>query len=324
MLDRELHRRGLFPPIDVLPSLSRLMNAGIGEGKTRAEHREWSDQLYAVYARGREARADGSDPRRIRSSVRRPARPGVRRAVRAGVHRAGQDAALDLPRRWRQDGACSRACRARTSADSAKPRTSDAGHRPATVEAALVITRHALRPTRINLLRGSPPAGPGESRRHAGQAEAGCARARAVPPRATRRCRRAPKSPRSSPMPGKRCSRRSPCMAERACERLRGRRDRSRWRSSRRRSGAFPSTDMVGRVPLQRMIDARGVSPATTGPATTEAARRFEMLAERLLEVAAAEQRLRRISEAVAEESRHLRTLEQRVAPALDGADRRR
>ena len=76
-------------------------------------------------------------------------------------------------------------------------------------------------------------------------------------------------------------------------------------------------TDMVGRVPLQRMIDARGVSPATTGPATTEAARRFEILAERLLEVAAAEQRLRRISEAVAEESRHLRTLEQRVAPAL-------
>jgi len=57
VLDREMHRRGLFPPIDVLPSLSRLMNAGIGEGKTTAEHREWSDQLYAVYARGREARS---------------------------------------------------------------------------------------------------------------------------------------------------------------------------------------------------------------------------------------------------------------------------
>jgi len=57
VLDRELHRRGLFPPIDVLPSLSRLMNAGIGAGKTSADHREWSDQLYAVYARGREARA---------------------------------------------------------------------------------------------------------------------------------------------------------------------------------------------------------------------------------------------------------------------------
>ena len=57
VLDREMHRRGLFPPIDVLPSLSRLMNAGVGPGKTSADHREWSDQLYAVYARGREARA---------------------------------------------------------------------------------------------------------------------------------------------------------------------------------------------------------------------------------------------------------------------------
>ncbi len=56
VLSRELHRRGVFPPIDVLPSLSRLMNAGIGRGRTVAEHRKWSDQLYAVYARGREAR----------------------------------------------------------------------------------------------------------------------------------------------------------------------------------------------------------------------------------------------------------------------------
>jgi V/A-type H+-transporting ATPase subunit B len=56
VLSRELHRRGIEPPIDVLPSLSRLMSAGIGAGKTRPEHREWSDQLYAVYARGREAR----------------------------------------------------------------------------------------------------------------------------------------------------------------------------------------------------------------------------------------------------------------------------
>jgi V/A-type H+/Na+-transporting ATPase subunit B len=56
VLDRDMHRRGLYPPIDVLPSLSRLMSAGIGASKTRAEHREWSDQLYALYARGREAR----------------------------------------------------------------------------------------------------------------------------------------------------------------------------------------------------------------------------------------------------------------------------
>ncbi|HSA54912.1 MAG TPA: V-type ATP synthase subunit B [Gemmatimonadaceae bacterium] len=56
VLSRELHRRGVSPPIDVLPSLSRLMGAGIGEGHTWPGHREWSDQLYASYARGREAR----------------------------------------------------------------------------------------------------------------------------------------------------------------------------------------------------------------------------------------------------------------------------
>jgi V/A-type H+-transporting ATPase subunit B len=56
VLSRELQRRGVFPPIDVLPSLSRLMNAGIGAQHTVAEHRKWADQLYTIYARGREAR----------------------------------------------------------------------------------------------------------------------------------------------------------------------------------------------------------------------------------------------------------------------------
>jgi len=56
VLSRELQRRGVSPPIDVLPSLSRLMNAGIGRAHTVPEHRKWADQLYAVYARGREAR----------------------------------------------------------------------------------------------------------------------------------------------------------------------------------------------------------------------------------------------------------------------------
>jgi V/A-type H+-transporting ATPase subunit B len=55
VLSRELQRRGVFPPIDVLPSLSRLMNAAIGRERTVAEHREWANQLYALYARGREA-----------------------------------------------------------------------------------------------------------------------------------------------------------------------------------------------------------------------------------------------------------------------------
>ena len=56
VLSRELHRSGVFPPIAVLPSLSRLMNAGIGAGRTVPEHRAWADQLYALYSRGREAR----------------------------------------------------------------------------------------------------------------------------------------------------------------------------------------------------------------------------------------------------------------------------
>ncbi|MEM3507102.1 MAG: V-type ATP synthase subunit B [Candidatus Bathyarchaeia archaeon] len=52
-VDRGLHRRGIYPPIDVHPSLSRLMNEGIGKGKTREDHREVSDQLYYAYAEGR-------------------------------------------------------------------------------------------------------------------------------------------------------------------------------------------------------------------------------------------------------------------------------
>jgi V/A-type H+-transporting ATPase subunit B len=56
VLSRELWARGIDPPIDVLPSLSRLMNAGIGEGRTVAEHRVVADQLYATYARARDLR----------------------------------------------------------------------------------------------------------------------------------------------------------------------------------------------------------------------------------------------------------------------------
>ncbi|MDP7323342.1 MAG: V-type ATP synthase subunit B [Candidatus Woesearchaeota archaeon] len=56
VLSRELHRKGIYPPIDVLPSLSRLMNLGIGEGKTREDHKMVSDQAYANYAEGRDLR----------------------------------------------------------------------------------------------------------------------------------------------------------------------------------------------------------------------------------------------------------------------------
>ena len=56
VLIRELHRKGIYPNIDVLPSLSRLMNLGIGPDKTREDHKQVSDQLYAAYAEGRDLR----------------------------------------------------------------------------------------------------------------------------------------------------------------------------------------------------------------------------------------------------------------------------
>lgn len=56
ILSRELNLKGVFPPIDVLPSLSRLKDKGIGEGKTREDHSETMNQLFAAYARGKEAK----------------------------------------------------------------------------------------------------------------------------------------------------------------------------------------------------------------------------------------------------------------------------
>jgi len=56
MLSRELHHKGIYPPIDVLPSLSRLKDKGIGEGKTREDHSAVLNQLFASYARGKEVR----------------------------------------------------------------------------------------------------------------------------------------------------------------------------------------------------------------------------------------------------------------------------
>ena len=56
ILSRELYQKGIQPPIDVLPSLSRLKDKGIGEGKTRAEHANRMNQLVAAYARGKDAK----------------------------------------------------------------------------------------------------------------------------------------------------------------------------------------------------------------------------------------------------------------------------
>ncbi len=56
ILSRELYRKGIAPPIDVLPSLSRLKDKGIGQGKTRADHANTMNQLFAAYARGKDAK----------------------------------------------------------------------------------------------------------------------------------------------------------------------------------------------------------------------------------------------------------------------------
>jgi len=56
ILSRELHKKGLTPPIDVLPSLSRLKDKGIGKGKTREDHADTMNQLFAAYARGKECK----------------------------------------------------------------------------------------------------------------------------------------------------------------------------------------------------------------------------------------------------------------------------
>lgn len=54
VLSRQMNQKGIFPPIDALPSLSRLMNAAIGEGQTREDHRSLADQTYAFYAEGKD------------------------------------------------------------------------------------------------------------------------------------------------------------------------------------------------------------------------------------------------------------------------------
>jgi len=56
-IDRQLHNKGIYPPINVLPSLSRLMKSAIGEKRTRKDHGDVSNQLYAKYAIGRDAAA---------------------------------------------------------------------------------------------------------------------------------------------------------------------------------------------------------------------------------------------------------------------------
>ncbi|MGV8085599.1 MAG: V-type ATP synthase subunit B [Candidatus Bilamarchaeum sp.] len=57
LLSRDLHRKNIYPPVDPLPSLSRLMGFGVGDNKTRDDHKGVADQLYAAYSSGRDLRS---------------------------------------------------------------------------------------------------------------------------------------------------------------------------------------------------------------------------------------------------------------------------
>ena len=56
ILSRDLYKKGVQPPINVLPSLSRLKDKGIGKGKTREDHADTMNQLFAAYSRGKDAK----------------------------------------------------------------------------------------------------------------------------------------------------------------------------------------------------------------------------------------------------------------------------
>ena len=76
ILSRDLHRKGIVPPVDVLPSLSRLKDKGIGVGKTREDHAGTMNQLFAAYSRGKDAKELmtilGEAALSVRASVRLP------------------------------------------------------------------------------------------------------------------------------------------------------------------------------------------------------------------------------------------------------------
>ena len=110
VLSRALHQKGVFPPVDVLPSLSRLMNNGIGAGRTREDHRQLANQLYACYA-------NGIDVRRLVSIIGEDAlseadrrHSGVRRSLRTRIGASGNGSAVDRRNARQRLGTCCECC----------------------------------------------------------------------------------------------------------------------------------------------------------------------------------------------------------------------
>jgi hypothetical protein len=118
ILSRELYRKGIEPPIDVLPSLSRLKDKGIGEGKTREDHAGTMNQLFAAYARGKDAKelmvilgeAALTEPTSCTRSLPM--------SLSGAMFRRATAQTAASRRRWTWAGSCCASCRAASSSAS--------------------------------------------------------------------------------------------------------------------------------------------------------------------------------------------------------------
>ena len=89
VLSADLHARGIYPPVDALSSLSRLMRHGAGPGRTRDDHLDVAAQMPGGARRRQARRGTGRAHRHWRAERSRPALPGIRRSVRDGTHQPG-------------------------------------------------------------------------------------------------------------------------------------------------------------------------------------------------------------------------------------------
>ncbi len=110
ILSRDLYRKSILPPVDVLPSLSRLKDKGVGAGKTREDHAATMNQLFAAYASGKEAKELMTILGEAALSHGHAVRQ-VRRRVREALRLAGvQRRTAPLSKHWTWAGSCSVCC----------------------------------------------------------------------------------------------------------------------------------------------------------------------------------------------------------------------
>jgi hypothetical protein len=133
VLSRELDRAGVYPPVNVLPSLSRLMKDGTGKGYTHEDHPALASQLYAAYARATQARLLASVVGEEGLSENDRGYLALRHGVRAAARQPAGARTL-ANRAWRSAGSCCARCRAaswracptRRSSAPGLPRVDDA------------------------------------------------------------------------------------------------------------------------------------------------------------------------------------------------------